>query len=143
VTALRAPIGRFLRKTRSEAVEALKEYRYGMTLGAPRRKGGKKGKKTPSLLVPRDVEIPKFLAQCLCYFASWHTVHETTNSEVVEVGGRHVEILAIDHVISDNVIETPSLRRRNLLPKWLIFGLAYSLTKIEIDHFLVPASHLL
>jgi hypothetical protein len=33
-------------------------------------------------------------------FASWHTVHETTNSEVVKVGSRHVEILAIERYMN-------------------------------------------
>jgi hypothetical protein len=106
-----------------------------VTSALPGERKKKKDKKTPSLFVPRDVGIPKFLVQCLYYFVSWHTVHETTNSEVVKVGGRYVEILAFHHVISDNLIRDHSLRRRNLLPRWLIFGLAYSLTKIKIEHF--------
>lgn len=84
-------------------------------------KDKKKKKKSPSLLVTRDVGVPKFLVQCLYYFASWHTVHGTTDSEVVKAGGRYVIVLGIEHVISDNVIETHSLRWRNHLPKWLTF----------------------
>jgi hypothetical protein len=59
----RAPIGRFPRQPWSES----------RGLGAPsepEEKGKKKKpekKKTPSLLIPRDVGIPKFLVQCLCY----------------------------------------------------------------------------